>query len=503
MGAKVVVGNLTEGTEYIKRRNESLKYGMNIFVSDLIGFRRTLADRRPQTCKMIVYPDNLPTVSIIIIFRDEPLSTLMRTVYGVFDTCPKELLQEVILVDDGTVDRRTILGVQIHVRNMDKAILIRNEKSRGLMMARQQGIERARSGHFIVLDSHIEFNIGWLEPILHRLVEEPTALLTSHVGVIDMDTFEYVIGEWNTQFMCFEQISANDQWTFYSDEFILKRNGSVAPIEYCTVPGMMMAMTKYFFLQLGGFDPGMEVWGSENTEISVKTWLCGGRVEMVPCSKIAHLYRITPWQGVEKRSTYLFKNKLRFASVWTDGIIQKIMLDNLKSGEPEVDYGDVSARKQIREVNECKKYKYFVNKIKEISHEVYFPQNPQRYGPIVNKSNNKCIDCANLQDSKTQTLILYACTTGGNQYFLVSEDGRMKNKASWIMADYAGTLFIAQNPRNWWRNPENQWTLLPNGVIMHNVTGKCLDYDEKEHITLNLCDDRRPQQIWEWPLFNT
>ncbi|XP_052799403.1 polypeptide N-acetylgalactosaminyltransferase 13-like [Mya arenaria] len=269
MGSKVDIGYLHDDPDYIKRRNESLKYGMNMFISDLIGLRRTLADRRSQKCKEMVYPGNLPTASIIIIFRDEPLSTLMRTVYGVFDTCPSELLEEIILVDDGTVDRSTVIGVQIHVRNMNKAILIRNEKSRGLMMARQQGIERARSGYFIVLDSHIEFNIGWLEPILHRLVQEPNALLTSHVGAIDRESFEYIIGDANTLFLCFEQITINEQWARFSDEFILKRNGSMDPIPFCMVPGMMMAMRKEFFLQLGGFDQGMEVWGSEHIEIII------------------------------------------------------------------------------------------------------------------------------------------------------------------------------------------------------------------------------------------
>ncbi|WAR03469.1 GALT4-like protein [Mya arenaria] len=229
----------------MKRRNESLKYGMNMFISDLIGFRRTLADKRSQKCRDIVYPNNLPTASIIIIFRDEPLSTLMRTVYG--DTCPSELLEEIILVKNGTVDRSTVIGVQIHVRNMDNVILIRSEKSRGLMMARQQGIERARSVYFIVLDSHIEFNIGWLEPVLNRLVQEPNA---KHL----------MTGDANRLFLSFEQITINEQWARFSDEFILKRNGSVDPIELCMVPGMMMAMHKEFFLQLGGFDPGMEVW---------------------------------------------------------------------------------------------------------------------------------------------------------------------------------------------------------------------------------------------------
>ncbi|WAR03468.1 GALT6-like protein [Mya arenaria] len=428
MGSKVDIGYLHDDPDYIKRRNESLKYGMNMFISDLIGLRRTLADRRSQKCKEMVYPGNLPTASIIIIFRDEPLSTLMRTVYGVFDTCPSELLEEIILVDDGTVDRSTVIGVQIHVRNMNKAILIRNEKSRGLMMARQQGIERARSGYFIVLDSHIEFNIGWLEPILHRLVQEPNALLTSHVGAIDRESFEYIIGDANTLFLCFEQITINEQWARFSDEFILKRNGSMDPIPFCMVPGMMMAMRKEFFLQLGGFDQGMEVWGSEHIEMSVKTWLCGGRVEMIPCSKIAHLYRMTPWQGIENRSSYLHKNKYRFADVWTDGMTKKIMLDHLNNMKPAVDFGNVSERNRIREQNNCHNYDYFITKIKEISRAVYFPGNPQRYGPIFNKLARKYIDCAVFPGSDIQTLILYPSNTWDNQYFVMTEDGRIKNK---------------------------------------------------------------------------
>ena len=33
---------------------------------------------------------------------------------------------------------------------------------------------------------------------------------------------------------------------------------------------MMIVMRKSWFMQLGGFDPGMKVWGSEQIELSIK-----------------------------------------------------------------------------------------------------------------------------------------------------------------------------------------------------------------------------------------
>ena len=36
------------------------------------------------------------------------------------------------------------------------------------------------------------------------------------------------------------------------------------------VQGMFIAMRKDFFLQLGGFDTGMQIWGAEQMELSIK-----------------------------------------------------------------------------------------------------------------------------------------------------------------------------------------------------------------------------------------
>merc|ERR1711887_326538 len=82
--------------------------------------------------------------------------------------------------------------------------------------------------------------------------------------------------------------------------------------------GGLFAIDRDYFWKLGGYDPGLDVWGGEQYELSFKIWQCGGTMVDAPCSRVGHIYRKYSPFGGSGKGDYLGRNYKRVAAVWMD-----------------------------------------------------------------------------------------------------------------------------------------------------------------------------------------
>ena len=144
-------------------------------------------------CKSKDYPEMLPTTSVVIVFHNEAWTTLLRTIHSIMLRSPRELLEEIILVDDAS--EQDHLGHQLEEYASKLSVpvhVFRTGKRSGLIRARLLGAKHVKGSVITFLDAHCECTEGWLEPLLAEIARNRKAVVCPIIDVISDDTFEYV-----------------------------------------------------------------------------------------------------------------------------------------------------------------------------------------------------------------------------------------------------------------------------------------------------------------------
>uniref|UniRef100_A0A3Q2NMG0 Polypeptide N-acetylgalactosaminyltransferase n=1 Tax=Fundulus heteroclitus TaxID=8078 RepID=A0A3Q2NMG0_FUNHE len=458
--------------ERMKEEESIQKHQINTYVSDRISLHRRLPERWNPLCSHLKYDyKSLPTTSVVIAFYNEAWSTLLRTVHSVLETSPDILLSELVLVDDYSDRDHLKEPLEKYLSGLRKVRLIRATKREGLVRARLLGASIATGDVLTFLDCHCECHEGWLEPLLKRIKEEPTAVVCPIIDVIDWNTFQYLGNAGEPQIGGFDWRLV---FTWHSvPEYEQKRRHSPTDvIRSPTMAGGLFSVSKSYFHYLGTYDTGMEVWGGENLEFSFRIWQCGGSLEIHPCSHVGHVF---PKSAPYSRSKAL-ANSVRAAEVWMD------------------EYKDLYYHRNphARRVSPHRKL------------------SKHRSGGL--KSRGKANHCFDYNPGDEQAIeghrvILYPCHgMGQNQFFEYSVDGEIcyntREPAGCVVGDNISTYLTVQRCKKQGQAVplDQKFVLRKDGSLFHVSSQKCVEaVDQTDNGTpapaLQPCSDK-PRQKW-------
>ncbi|XP_059782744.1 N-acetylgalactosaminyltransferase 7 isoform X8 [Balaenoptera ricei] len=423
---------LVLGPEFKHAVQASIKeFGFNMVASDMISLDRSVSDLRQEECKYWHYDENLLTASIVIVFHNEGWSTLMRTVHSVIKRTPRKYLAEIVLIDDFSSKEHLKEKLDDYIKLWNGLVKVfRNERREGLIQARSIGAQKAKLGQVLIyLDAHCEVAVNWYAPL-------------------------------------------------------------VAPISKDRSPAMaggLFAIERDFFFELGLYDPGLQIWGGENFEISYKIWQCGGKLLFVPCSRVGHIYRLEGWQGnpppVYVGSSPTLKNYVRVVEVWWDEY-----KDYFYASRPEskaLPYGDISELKKFREDHNCKSFKWFMEEIAyDITSHYPLPPKNVEWGEIRGFETVYCID--SMGKTNGGFVELGPChRMGGNQLFRINEANQLMQYDQCLTKGPDGSKIMITHCN---LNELKEWQYFKTSPRHGNLTSRATGHT-------------RHRSDWPWGLF--
>ncbi len=231
-----------------------------------------------------------PDVSLIIPTHNEGCD-VVATVDCILRNSGEKKVQ-LIVVDDGSTDES--VDKLKHFSKQGKIELLRGDNL-GAIGARNYGASIATSPIIGFIDAHCYTPKGWLDPLLKTFKSDLSVTALSPA------------------ISCTKNLNATGYGATWKDDelamsWLAKKQDGHYDVPF--IGGAGTFLRKSVFDKLDGFDEGIIQWGYEDIELSIRLWLFGYRVVVVPESIIYHKFR----------------NKFRYNINNTDGLYNKLRL---------------------------------------------------------------------------------------------------------------------------------------------------------------------------------
>ncbi|XP_043862049.1 putative polypeptide N-acetylgalactosaminyltransferase 11 isoform X1 [Drosophila santomea] len=467
-------------------QNETYQY--NAWLSERIPLKRALEDYRDPQCRKINYSsEKRVTVSIVIAIQEEHPHTLLRTIYSVIAQTSPSLLTEIVLVHDGHGD--TDLIEHIH-QKLPIVTQLEMETVKGIIHGRLTGAKIATGDILVFLNGHMEVTKGWLPPLLEPILSNNQTVTEPIVDAISRETFGY------------QRLVEPKQMAFdwQLDHFSLPLdqhswNNLPKPYPSAQLEGPVFAIDRRWFWHLGGWDEGLQDYGGDALELSLKVWQCGGLILAVPCSRVGVIHKSDELEAQmtpnRNPSLQVQKNFKRVVDVWFDEY--KLHFYRYNPRLRNLTAESLDKQRDLRRRLNCKSFGWYRSQVAPQIRNYYLHAGLSSYAigkimPFV--APHFCLSI------KGGLPVIRKCNSTNSEEWTLTSRCQLKHGNMCLDVDYESNVRATKCSKKVPKNPWHYNYLHSSFVSSGN---KCLEIDvNKVGLILSACDSNVTEQRWKF-----
>eukprot|EP00928_Gymnodinium_smaydae_P032099 TRINITY_DN23339_c0_g1_i1.p1 TRINITY_DN23339_c0_g1~~TRINITY_DN23339_c0_g1_i1.p1 ORF type:complete len:718 (-),score=87.44 TRINITY_DN23339_c0_g1_i1:313-2466(-) len=300
------------------------------------------------------------TISVVLPCAEER-EFAVKTVQSIHRTTPTDVLQEIIVVDDGSNPPIVQKYLTPDVQKLYKVRVIRHEKTVGLIGAKKTGGDAASGDILVFLDCHVAPQPKWHEDFLRLISENYRRMVVPRIVDLNIDTWAPMPSA-SAMSKCYLTWDGDFKWGGTGDDDMYMG----------MLSGGLAGLSRRWWHESGGLDEQMLGWGGENIDQGIRMWVCGGEIVAAPHAEVAHMFRGSAATASRyKRVGNRIYNRARAISAWAGEFSEKLydypaFVHERANGGPQWYGGLESFQKVKRRLKGCRPFAWYLRRFKSV-----------------------------------------------------------------------------------------------------------------------------------------